>query len=184
MSPGMGRRLERLEASRTRVLEALDGFDAAALNCPPAPGKWSALQVLHHVVTAEALTLGYVRKKMQAGPGLEKAGVASRLRLLALEVTLALPVRVAAPSAVAGVPGEVELAALRTRWDEVRHGLRELVRTFPAELERRLVFRHPLAGRMTLDHALGTLQAHLDHHRPQVERALARSQRLERPKGE
>jgi hypothetical protein len=175
VSLDIDRRLERLEASRARVLASLDGFDAVALNSPPAPGQWSALQVLHHVVTTEALTLGYIRKKMQAGPALENAGVASRLRLLALEVALALPIRVKAPSAVAEVPRAVELAVLRARWDEVRRGLSELVRTFPAELEGRLVFRHPLAGRMTLGHALGTLQAHLGHHVRQVERALARA---------
>ncbi len=128
--------------------------------------------MLHHVVTAEALTLGYIRKKMQAGAALETAGPASRLRLLALQVTLALPLRFKAPTTAGDVPTESELRALRARWDEVRRSLDELVRSFPPELEDRLVFRHPYAGRMTLAHALGTLQAHLDHHIPQVERAL------------
>jgi hypothetical protein len=90
VDPGLARRLARLEASRRRALAVLDGVDHAALNSPPAQGKWSALQLLHHVVTAEALTLGYIRKKMQAGLALEKAGLASRLRLLAVQVTLAL----------------------------------------------------------------------------------------------
>jgi hypothetical protein len=56
----------------------------------------------------------------------------------------------------------------------VRRELDELVRSFPPELLDRLVFRHPYAGRMTLAHALGTLEAHLDHHIPQVERAVTR----------
>jgi hypothetical protein len=54
----------------------------------------------------------------------------------------------------------------------VRGELAALVESFPPVLLDRLVFRHPFAGRMTLAHALGTLQAHLDHHIPQVERAL------------
>lgn len=145
----------------------------AALNRPPAPGKWSALQVLQHVVTAEALTLGYVRKKMQAGLALEKAGPASRLRLLAVQIALALPLRVAAPGPAGEVPAQSELQALRARWDEVRGDLERLVRGFPPELQDRLVFRHPFAGRMTLAHALGTLEAHLEHHVPQVQRAVA-----------
>ena len=173
MDPALTRSLARLEASRRRALGAVDGVAHAALNRAPAPGKWSALQVLQHVVTAEALTLGYVRKKMQAGAGLEKAGPASRLRLLAVQVTLALPVRVRAPAITADVPAESELRALRARWDEVRRNLEDLVRTFPPELLDRLVFRHPYAGRMSLAHALGTLEAHLDHHIPQVERAAA-----------
>jgi len=176
VDPALARSLEHLEASRRRVLGTVDGVPHRALNRPPAPGKWSALQVLHHVVTAEALTQAYVRKKMQAGLALEKAGPASRLRLLALQVTLALPLRFKAPTTTGDVPAESELPALRARWDEVRRDLEDLVRAFPPELLDRLVFRHPYAGRMTLAHGLGTLEAHLDHHIPQVERALAGGQ--------
>jgi hypothetical protein len=172
VDPALARSLARLEASRLRVLGAVDGVPHATLNRAPAPGQWSALQVLHHVVTVEALTLGYVRKKMQAGAALETAGPASRLRLLAVQAALALPIRVKAPAIASDVPRESELTVLRARWDDVRSGLDELVRSFPPELENRLVFRHPYAGRMTLAHALGTLEAHLDHHIPQVERAV------------
>ena len=172
MNPGLGRRLERLEASRARALSIVAAHEAAALNRPPAPGRWSALQVLHHVVESEAATLGYVRKKMLAGTSLPPAGLASRLRRAAVALVLALPVRVRAPAVAASVPDVVEPAALRARWDEVRAGWRELVAAFPAELEGRLVFRHPFAGRMGLADTLAFLQAHLDHHVPQVERAL------------
>lgn len=181
MDPGLARRLARLETSRQRALAALSGVDHAALNRPPAPGKWSALQLLHHVVTAEALTLGYIRKKMQAGASLPRAGLASRLRLLALQATLASPLRFRAPGATASVPAETSTAELRARWDEVRAGIGQLVESFPTELLDRLVFRHPFVGRMGLAHALGHLQAHLDHHIPQVERALSVASRPDSP---
>jgi hypothetical protein len=97
MNPDFRSRLERLEASRARALSLLLPHDATALNRAPGPGRWSALQVLHHVIESEA--------------------------------TL-------------------------------------------ASLEGRLVLRHPFAGRMGLADALAVLQAHLDHHVPQVVRAL------------
>jgi hypothetical protein len=172
VSPGLGRRLERLEASRVRALSIVAAHEAAALNRPPAPGRWSALQVLHHVVESEAATLGYVRKKMQAGKSLPPAGIGSRLRRAAVAIGLALPLRFRAPAVAASVPDVVEPGALRARWDEVRAGWRELVAAFPSDLEGRLVFRHPFAGRMGLADTLAVLQAHLDHHVPQVERAL------------
>jgi hypothetical protein len=75
MRPDFGRRLERLDASRDRAPTLLAPHDPAALNHAPAPGRWSALQALHHVVESEAATLGYVRKKMQAGAGLPSAGI-------------------------------------------------------------------------------------------------------------
>lgn len=163
---------ERLEATRERVLRRLDGLDPALLNRPPARGGWSVLQVLHHVLGSETATLGYVRKKMQAGSALPVAGLASRLRLLALQVALVLPLRFKAPAATASVPAQVDPKELRSRWEEVRRGYRELLTAFPAELEGRLVFRHPFVGLMSLAHTLGFLQAHLDHHERQVERVL------------
>jgi hypothetical protein len=173
LDQALARRLDHLESLRRRALGLVDGIPKSALNRPPAPGKWSALQVLHHVVSVEGLTLGYVRKKMLAGAALERAGLASRLRLLAVQVALRSPLRVEAPAIASDVPAEGELGVLRARWDDVRRELEELVRSFPPELLDRLVFRHPYAGRMTLAHALGTLEAHLDHHIPQVERAVS-----------
>lgn len=177
MQPALGRRFERLEAARSRLLGSLAGCDAAALNRSPAPGRWSPLQVLHHVVTVEGLTVGYVRKKMQAGAALPRAGVTSRLRLLLLQATLASPLRVRAPAGTATVPATGELPQLQVLWDEVRGDLARLLGSFPAELLDRLVFRHPYAGRMSLEHALGMLQAHFDHHARQVEAALRGRQR-------
>jgi hypothetical protein len=54
----------------------------------------------------------------------------------------------------------------------VRRGWQELLDAFPPGLEGRLVFRHPVAGRLSLADTLAVLQAHLDHHVPQVKRAL------------
>jgi hypothetical protein len=168
----LARRLDALERSRRRALRLVSDVDPAALGRAPGPGRWSALQVLHHVVTVEALTVGYVRKKMQAGEGLSRAGIGSRLRLLAVQAALASPLRVRAPEVAADVPATVDPDEVRARWETVRGELAALVESFPPGLLDRLVFRHPFAGRMTLAHALGTLQAHLDHHIPQVERAL------------
>lgn len=172
MNPDFRSRLERLEASRARALSLLLPHDATALNRAPGPGRWSALQVLHHVIESEAATLGYVRKKMQAGASLPPARLGSRLRRAAVQLGLALPLRFRAPAVAAVVPDVIEPVSLRARWDEVRAGWHELLETFPASLEGRLVFRHPFAGRMGLADALAVLQAHLDHHVPQVVRAL------------
>jgi hypothetical protein len=170
---GLRARLDRLEAARASVLSLLEGREHAELDRPPGPGRWSALQVLHHVVEAEAGTLAYVRKKMQAGPALPRGAVSSRLRRAILEVALALPLRFRAPAVAATVPDTVDPAALRSRWEQVRRDWRDLVETFPRELEARLVFRHPVAGRLTLADTLAVLQAHLGHHVPQVRRALS-----------
>lgn len=172
MEPELERAFARLEAGRQDLLAAAARSGDAAFNRRPRPEAWSAAQVLEHVLVSEALTLGYVRKKMRAGDGLPRATPLSALRLLALRLFLASPVRVRAPKAAAGVPDRSSLAELRARWDEVRGGWRCLLESFPWELRGRMVFRHPYAGLLSLPHALGFLQAHLDHHARQVHEAL------------
>ena len=67
MEQGLQPRFDRLESTRRDVLARLEGHDRARLNRPRADGGWSALQVLHHVIAAEAGTLRYISKKMQGG---------------------------------------------------------------------------------------------------------------------
>jgi hypothetical protein len=172
MQEQLRRRFERLEDTRRDVLVRLEGHDRARLNRPRADGGWSALQVLQHVITAEEGTLRYISKKMLGGRSLPRAGLKSRLRLLALQATLASPLRFRAPGATGDVPDETDPAELGTRWEAVRVSWTELLDGFPGELLDRMVFRHGLVGLMGLYDTLDFLQAHLDRHARQVERVL------------
>ena len=172
MQRDLERAFARLEATRQELLALAASHDEAAFNRRPRPQAWSAAQVVEHVMISEALSLGYVRKKMQAGAALPKAGPLSALRLLGLQLYLASPLRTRAPAASAGVPEHSALDELSARWDGMREEWRTLLESFPPELLGRMVFRHPFAGLLSLTHALGFLQAHLDHHARQVRAAL------------
>jgi len=172
MDADIARRFERLESARTRVLAHLEGREHAVLNQPRPDGGWSALQVLHHVITAEAGTLSYVSKKMLAGTSLPRAGLVSRLRLLALQLGNASPLRFRAPGVTADVPAEIDPDQLRARWDEVRAQWKQLLDGFPDELLDRMVFRHAMVGLMGLPDTLSFLRSHLGRHAQQVERLL------------
>jgi hypothetical protein len=165
-------RFDRLEITRSRVLARLEGHDRTRLNRPRADGGWSVLQILHHVIAAEAGTLRYISKKMLAGTSLPRAGLKSRLRLWALRVTLASPLRFRAPGTIGDVPDETDPAELKAHWDDVRVSGKELLDGFPGELLDRMVFRHGFVGLMGLPDTLDFLQAHLDHHVRQVDRGL------------
>jgi hypothetical protein len=154
------------------MVARLDEHGRARLNRPRADGGWSALQVLHHVITAEEGTRRYISKKMLAGSDLPRADVTSRLRLLALQAAMASPFRFKAPAVTAVVPPEIDPEQLCTRWEGVRTDWRTLLEGFPEELLDRMVFRHVLVGLMGLVDTLAFLQSHLDHHGRQVARLL------------
>ena len=173
MNEMLQRRFERLEETRREVLARLEGRDAARLNRPRGDGGWSVVQILAHVITAEAGTQRYVSKKMLGGAGLPRSGIASRLRLIALQVANASPLRFRAPAGTGDVPTEIDPEDLLSRWEAVRAGWRELLDGFPEELLDRMVFRHALVGLMGLPDTLSFLRSHLAHHARQVERLLA-----------
>jgi hypothetical protein len=160
------------------LLESLSPHGDTAVNRQPGRG-WSAAQVLFHVVTVEELSLGYVRKKMLAGPALPRAGWGSRVRTAALQVVLASPLRRKAPPATADVPAFQELQVCRARWEVVRRGWHELLQGLPPELLDRVIYRHPFAGLLGMRDTLRFLQAHLDHHARQIERIIATGTRPE-----
>jgi hypothetical protein len=166
-------RFERLEEMRHATLARLEGRDAARLNRPRDDGGWSVLQILHHVITAEAGTRRYVSKKMLAGASLPRSGLASPLRLAVLRMANASPLRFRAPAGTGDVPTDIDPAELVSRWAESRAEWRELLDGFPEELLDRMVFRHALVGLMGLPDTLSFLQSHLAHHARQVEGRLS-----------
>ncbi len=172
MNEQLQQRFERLESTRRDVLARLEGPDRERLNRPRADGGWSALQVLYHVIAAEAGTLSYTSKKMRGGTALPRAGLLSHLRLLGLQAAIVSPLRFKAPGATADVPREIDPDELRARWDEVRAGWQKLLESFPEEILDRMVFRHGFVGLMGLPDTLGFMQAHLEHHARQVDRVL------------
>lgn len=174
MNAAVARRFERLEDGRQDLLARLGEYDGTRLNRPRDDGGWSALQVLHHVITAEEGARRYVSKKMLAGTSLPPAGVVSRLRRLTLQLANRSPFRFEAPAVTAAVPSDVDPRKLRARWQDVRGDWSELLDDFPEELLDRMVFRHAWVGLMGLPDTLAFLQSHLDHHARQVERLLSR----------
>ena len=169
------RRLERLEGDWRRLLESVSGVDETRLNEPPAEAKWSIAQILSHLLQSEDLALRYLNKKSQAGAGMEKVRLASWWRLTALVVALRSPLRVRAPAVVATVPEHRGLDDLLEQRKGLLEGWRAFIAGYPDELRDRACYRHPYAGRLSLDQCLITLQEHLRHHTKQVARIKERS---------
>jgi uncharacterized damage-inducible protein DinB len=165
-------RFDRMEAKKAALFERLVGVTDEVLNRFPAEGEWSVAQVLAHLCLVEELSVRHLRERMAAAapPG----GAGSRLRSAALSLALRSGLRFKAPAMTAELPDRSSLAAIRERWDGVRVELEAVLGEVPPELATRALFRHPRAGRLTLAQAVRFMEEHLDHHRPQVERVLAR----------
>ncbi|MBC6992032.1 MULTISPECIES: DinB family protein [Hymenobacter] len=165
-------RFEQLEHATDRLLQA-----AAALgdksHLSPAPGHWSADQVIQHLVVAETGIAQYIDKKLLQAESLQKSGFGSFWRSALLRVLLRVPfAKFKTPAKLAALtPAEVpSLPQLQSQWQSVRRRLEQMLNEFPSKLLDRAIFRHPRSGMLNIYQTLDFMLDHVLHHQRQMER--------------
>ena len=166
-------KLEQLERATERLLASAEALGADSGKAP-APGHWSAAQVVHHLLFIESNIIQYVQKKVLSEEVLPKVGLFTRLRAQVVRLLLRLPgLRYKAPRGVATLTdsGEVPaLPALRATWEASRRQLERLLNEFPGRQLNRAIFPHPRSGRITIYQVMEFLLDHLLHHQQQLNR--------------
>ena len=183
MHDDCSRLFQKLETQRTDTLAELGRWSPGCLIFHATPGSWSAIEVLDHVVRAEAGTVDGVRLGLVQPQPLgeeDRPGLAALDRALRSEQTFEVP-----PGAAAIFPdSQSTLPEVSRRWAETRAELAQLVHPPAAADAGCGVFRHPFAGWMTFAEVLRHFDAHLFHHWFQLERLRASSAHLRHPAGE
>ncbi|MBU6121524.1 DinB family protein [Hymenobacter siberiensis] len=166
-------KFEQLERSTERLLASAEALGPDQ-NKAPAPGKWSAVQVVHHLLFVEENILKYVQKKLQAEELLPKVGFFTKLQVQFVRLMLRLPgLKFKAPRGVATLTDAGELPTLhemRKSWEASRRQMERLLNEFPSRQQNRAVFPHPRSGRITIYQVIEHLVDHLLHHQQQLDR--------------
>lgn len=164
---------EQLESRKEEILALFRSMPVEQFNRRPRENKWSAAEVLSHIVTAERLSVAYMHKKAPAIATLERTGLREEIILGILIVSQRMPgLKFKAPKRVVeNTTVLMSLPEIESAWKAVRDDLRTLLATLPKEEWNRKIYRHPIAGYMNFKQALIFLREHLLHHGPQL-RAL------------
>jgi hypothetical protein len=152
----------------------LAGVSDKKLSASPAKGKWSINQILIHLLTSEQLTLAYVKKKSLGVDGLKNSGAWELLRMEILKWSQRLPfLKYNAPIyVVANTPEAVSFQELERRWTLTRMELHQFLDTIEESNMRKLIYKHPVAGRFDIIQCLMFMSEHYHHHLPQIKRLL------------
>ncbi|GIV33890.1 MAG: hypothetical protein KatS3mg031_1425 [Chitinophagales bacterium] len=176
MIVSLEKQFNALETQRKKLLSRIAGFSHEQQNYRPAPQAWSMLQVLNHLIYAEANTVKYLDKKILAVNSIPKSGAGSRIRLFILNSALRSPFRFKAPKAALPHQEEVYIFEnLRAEWDQVRQQMHAFLNHLDAASARKLIFRHPIAGRFNIHQTLSFIEEHIRHHEKQIDRIAASS---------
>jgi hypothetical protein len=171
---------DALEHQRAALLADVGSWPMAAVTYRPAPGAWTAAQVLDHLVRSERGILAQVRQRLDVP---HRRGLRDRLGCAFVERVFRSERRVRVPESVAALvapaPG-ADLAVVHADWDATRADLARLLTTIGPEQGRGGVFRHPVAGWMGVREVLRFFWVHAHHHAFQLARVRAAAERASR----
>lgn len=159
--------LAALGRARTDLLADVRPLDPVQVRFAPSPGRWSIAQVVEHLTLAEELALRGLRSPHPVADR-GSAALASLRLALVKGVLGSRVVRVDAPSRALLPTGTAALDALERRWLEAGAGIEAFLRDLPPARRGERLFRHPVAGWLSLGQMLDFLAFHVRHHRRQV----------------
>ncbi len=167
---------ERAEARRKELLSMVSVLPDKTFYYAPAQ-KWSISQILVHLILAEELSLQYIRKKSL---GIEQAGntnILHDLKYQALRISQRLPLKYKAPRVLGeSAPSTLPLEQIVGKWDHMRSELRKYLEAMESRHVKRKIYKHAVAGRLNILHAVDFFNEHLNHHLPQIRRLIDTTQ--------
>lgn len=151
-----------------------EGLSEETLLQKPGLDKWSVQEVIQHLYISESISLDYIKYKLKDVHKVKKSSLMNSLRSLALSVALKSPFKFKAPSVVSSkaMPSGEDWATTRQKMDHLHQQFVDVASAIPPELLSKELFRHPLAGRMTLGEMFSFLKDHNRHHQVQIRRTL------------
>lgn len=173
----VNRQLLYLDAELSELLKVLKDYSERTLNKRPAEDKWSVLQIMHHLILVEGYSKAYVEKKMSYNPELRKAGIGGSWRKFLMNASIKFPFKINAPELVSGdnLPDESSFWETAKKWKQQREELRVFLENLPAEHFNKELYKHPLAGKMSLYGLMDFNVAHFKRHRKQINKILSKS---------
>jgi hypothetical protein len=156
------------------MLNQVKGLSVEKFNYSPSPKKWSISQILTHILVAEQLSVGYMKKKALGIEQLNDSGVAESFILELLKVSQRIPpLKFTAPKVVlSNTPPPLPIDELINRWQAHRLDLKKFLNSVEDKNVKKLLYKHPIAGRLDARQAMVFFREHIIHHLPQIKRLL------------
>ncbi len=168
MKNDIEKRLFLLKKETEDIFANLESLDHDLLR---KNGKgWSIIQVLSHLNMAEIISLEYMKKKMLAGRKMKKVNMINKARMWVTCGFLQTGLKWKAPSYISNPNGDYSLSEIKSKWEATRMKIHDYIDNYPDEWLNRAVYKHPMAGRLSLIQAIDSFIYHQRHHVHQINR--------------
>ena len=160
--------LLKLDCQRQELLAGLEALSEVQLRARPTVGDWSLLEILEHLVLAEAAILHDLPPRAELMD--QPRSLLQRFKFLLVVAILRFRIPVKVPSRRMVPTGQPGLAELRLQWDGHIQWLEACVLEATGETKEKACFNHPVAGPISLRQALRLDLLHLRTHARQIAR--------------
>ncbi|MFY0688748.1 MAG: DinB family protein [Cyclobacteriaceae bacterium] len=175
MHPSLAHKFEYLKSLTDNLLNELGAHDLKILQKKRSPEVWSAIQILNHLILSEAGTLRYLKKKIRGIDGVRMINILDSGKFVLFQIYLLGLFKLKAPRGVDQPGEEGTLEEISTQWKSLRAELVEFLEAYEADDLRKVIFKHPIFGRITLPQTLDFFGYHLRHHQRQLKKRLHKS---------
>ncbi len=173
MNSTLGNWIGTLQTDRMELCNTLSGIPEELFTRQPKPGKWSIAEIVAHLITADRLSLEYMKKKSLAIETVGDAGWFEDFKMLVFTVSQRIPVKYNAPKGVLqNTPRSIERSNLSNDWNVLLQDYKIFLEGIPEQYTRRKIYKHPILGRIDAKLCLQSLHEHYHHHLPQIKRLL------------
>lgn len=163
---------QQLEAKKQRLFKELESYSQETLDLPEKEGAWSVIECMHHLYITEWGTEMYIRKKTQKPELIPATTAITSLKLLLLKYSFGTPIKFKAPSILPKPPAGTTLDQIDQDWAKARLSFHDLMLELDEDLQQKGIFKHPIAGRLSMSQTLAFFDFHFDRHEGQVRRIL------------
>lgn len=172
MNQKLSQLFQELEMQRLQLTEDVRKYPDT-FNIKPDQTKWSVHEILAHLISAEKLSLQYLKKKKLGIDKTGNTGVFEELKMGALKISQRLPFRFKAPQpVVAATASYSNMDDLVDDWNVTRENFKMLLEEIRDDQLKKKIYKHFFVGRLNVTHAIIFLKEHVNHHLPQINRLL------------
>ena len=173
MNPVLQKWYGILAHDRKELCNSLEGISQSQFTTRPPSGKWSISEIVSHLITADRLSLDYMKKKSQGAETLHDAGWFEEVKMMFFILSQRAPIKYNAPRGlVEKMPGEINLSNLKNEWNTLLLDYQNFLEKIPDQHLRKKIYKHPILGRMDAKLCLQSIHEHYHHHLPQIKRLL------------
>src|SRR4051812_3155727 len=141
------------EADRIKILERVSRMPEEKFS-QRRNQKWSVSQILSHLITAERLSLLYMKKKSLGIKEVDNSGIWEEIKFLTLKISQRLPLKYKAPPVLNEEPKVLAFPEIVKQWQAVRKDFSQFADSLDRQDLKKKIYKHPFAGRLNVTHAI------------------------------